>query len=299
MLLSKAKEANERSSFLLFKLNKSVLLLGIVMKIDQLLELKGRGKAKSTPVQAPTYSQRTGFDPKTMQNTTAPLPKGALGGIPNVNATVPQFKTQAQPTTMASTPVSKAPTSTPNVADTGAANAGASAFGQMANNLTQKPATAPTTTPVTQKAPDEVDALKKNAGLPATQEPQQFQAEPAHPDSTLAQPLEPEEPADPNKPGLATRLGQGLGTLAKGAGALASIPQGVGRAFKKGYNKGVDTIGGPGVGGAVNQLKAVAGAGPRTGGATTGVGGAGGGDELAQLQATLQQMDQRLRRGGL
>jgi hypothetical protein len=41
-------------------------------------------------------------------------------------------------------------------------------------------------------------------------------------------------------------VGKGLGAVGQGIGAVASVPQGIGRAIKKGYNAGVDTIsGGP------------------------------------------------------
>lgn len=99
-------------------------------------------------------------------------------------------------------------------------------------------------------------------------------------DPTLNQPL----PArDPNRPGLGTRIGQGIGKVAKGIGAVAGVPAGIGRAIKKGYQAGANTVGGPGA--------APAGAAAST---TSG----GGGAELDQLKATLQAMDQRMRRAG-
>ena len=113
--------------------------------------------------------------------------------------------------------------------------------------------------------------------------PQPTQAAPAqqtpNPDPTLSQPL----PADdPNKPGLSTRIGQGLGKLAKGIGAVAGVPAGIGRAIKKGYQAGANTVGGPGAA----STNAAA---PSSGGGST---------ELDQLRATLQAMDQRMRRAG-
>jgi len=103
-------------------------------------------------------------------------------------------------------------------------------------------------------------------------------------DPTLDQPL---APADPNKPGLATRIGQGIGQVGKAVGAVGGTVAGVGRAIKKGYGAAADAVGGPGV--------APSGAGqPAPAGGT-----AGGGNDLADLQARLQAMDSRLRRLGV
>jgi len=44
--------------------------------------------------------------------------------------------------------------------------------------------------------------------------------------------------------GAAGAVGKGIGAVGQGIGAIASVPQGLGRAIKKGYNAGVDTIGG-------------------------------------------------------
>lgn len=44
---------------------------------------------------------------------------------------------------------------------------------------------------------------------------------------------------------IATGAGKTIGGIAKGAGAVAGAPQGLGRALKKGYKAGVDTVGGP------------------------------------------------------
>jgi hypothetical protein len=103
-------------------------------------------------------------------------------------------------------------------------------------------------------------------------------------DPTLDQPL---APADPNKPGLATRIGQGIGQVGKAVGAVGGTVAGVGRAIKKGYGAAADLVGGPGA--------APSGAGQM---APAGAGGAGG-NELADLQARLQAMDSRLRRLGV
>jgi len=109
--------------------------------------------------------------------------------------------------------------------------------------------------------------------------PQQ-QAQAPTGDPTLNQPLPPQ---DPNRPGLGTRIGQGIGKLAKGLGAVAGVPAGIGRAIKKGYQAGANTVGGPG-------------AAPSGGAAAPSSGG--GSAELDQLRATLQAMDQRMRRAG-
>lgn len=44
--------------------------------------------------------------------------------------------------------------------------------------------------------------------------------------------------------GLGSLVGKGIGAVGKGIGAVASVPQGLARAIKKGYQAGVDTIGG-------------------------------------------------------
>jgi hypothetical protein len=101
----------------------------------------------------------------------------------------------------------------------------------------------------------------------------------AHPDPTLAQPL---SPRDPNAPGIGTKIGQGIGKIAKGIGAVAGVPAGIGRAIKKGYQAGANTVGGPGAAASAPSA------------ASSNAGSA----ELDQLKATLQSMDQRLRRAG-
>jgi len=44
--------------------------------------------------------------------------------------------------------------------------------------------------------------------------------------------------------GIGSAIGKGLGAVGKGIGAVASVPQGIGRAIKKGYQGGVATIAG-------------------------------------------------------
>lgn len=106
-------------------------------------------------------------------------------------------------------------------------------------------------------------------------------------DPTLDQPL---APRDPNKPGIGTRIAKGIGQLSKAAGAIASVPQGIGRAVKKGYQSGVTAIGGPGAAGSSGPAASPAAAAPASG---------GGDDEVANLKSMLQTMDQRLRRAGI
>lgn len=103
-------------------------------------------------------------------------------------------------------------------------------------------------------------------------------------DPVLDKPL---SAAAPKKPG--TTLAQKVGGLAKGVGAVAGGVAGIGRAVKKGYAAGANAVGGPGA--------------PAAG--TTGVASSGASQsaadnaELDQLRATLQTMDQRLRRAGI
>lgn len=86
---------------------------------------------------------------------------------------------------------------------------------------------------------------------------------------------------------------QGVGDLAGSvAGAVTNPIGGLVGGIKRGFNNatgGVQSSGGAGS----SAIRRVAGIG--------GAGGSGGGanDELSQLQATIQQMDQRLRKGGL
>jgi hypothetical protein len=44
--------------------------------------------------------------------------------------------------------------------------------------------------------------------------------------------------------GVGSAIGRGIGAVSRGIGAVASVPQGIGRAIKKGYQGGVATIGG-------------------------------------------------------
>ena len=44
--------------------------------------------------------------------------------------------------------------------------------------------------------------------------------------------------------GIGSAIGKGIGAVSRGIGAVASVPQGIGRAIKKGYQGGVATIGG-------------------------------------------------------
>lgn len=107
-------------------------------------------------------------------------------------------------------------------------------------------------------------------------------------DPTLDQPLPPTV-RDPNKPGIGTRIAKGIGQLSKAVGAIGSVPQGVGRAVKKGYQAGVNAIGGPGAGSTAPVARA----------STAAPSASAGDDELANLKSMLQTMDQRLRRAGI
>jgi len=53
--------------------------------------------------------------------------------------------------------------------------------------------------------------------------------------------------------GIASTIGQGLGAVGRGIGAVASVPQGIGRAVKRGYQAGLDTISGDAPGTAAAQ----------------------------------------------
>jgi hypothetical protein len=61
--------------------------------------------------------------------------------------------------------------------------------------------------------------------------------------------------------GIGSTIGRGIGAVGRGIGAVASVPQGFGRAIKKGYQAGVRTIAGddkpesPKQGGVVNAFK--------------------------------------------
>ena len=76
--------------------------------------------------------------------------------------------------------------------------------------------------------------------------------------------------------GIASTIGQGLGAVGRGIGAVASVPQGIGRAVKRGYQAGLDTISGDAPGTAAAQA----------GGAVPTTGGAGG---TTYLTAGAQQ----------
>lgn len=117
-------------------------------------------------------------------------------------------------------------------------------------------------------------------------------------DPTLNQPLPAKAakaPKDPNAPGIATKIGQGVGQLAKGIGAVAGGVAGAGRAIKKGFKAGADVVGGPGApkatgfgGGAYRSQPAG--------------GGAAGGNvdkELDDLRQMVNKLNARLSRAGI
>ena len=101
-------------------------------------------------------------------------------------------------------------------------------------------------------------------------------------DPTLDQPLAPKKPG--------TTLAQKIGSFAKGVGAVAGAPAGIGRAIKKGYAAGADAIGGPG---------APTAAGTTAPSAATNVPQANQSDEIADLRSQLQIMQQKLARAGI
>ena len=205
--------------------------------------------------------------------------------------------------------------------------AGASAFGNMAQSLGgTKPGNTMANTPVsttnvakptnpnltvvpggrgtTTTAPAATTAAPTTANPPTTTAPAATTAAPASAgptgDPTLDQPLAPAAPKDPNAPGVAQRAAGMLGGLSKGIGAVAGIPQGMGRAMKKGYQSAVQNIGGPGAAmkNAVGwqdvppMARTNAGRGP-------GAAGGAAADELADLKRTIANMDSRMRAGGL
>jgi hypothetical protein len=102
-------------------------------------------------------------------------------------------------------------------------------------------------------------------------------------DPTLDQPL---PTAAPKKPG--TTIAQKIGSFAKGVGAVAGAPAGIGRAIKKGYAAGANAIGGPGTAPVSS-----------TPSAATNVPQNDQSDEIAQLRSQLQVMQQKLARAGI
>ena len=156
--------------------------------------------------------------------------------------------------------------------------AGARSAAQQASMQAAATGRPQTSVSTTQTAP----AQQSTQTAPAQQSTQTATAQQsAHPDPTLAQPL---PPRDPNAPGIGTKIGQGIGKIAKGIGAVAGVPAGIGRAIKKGYQAGANTVGGPGAAQPDSSTPTAA--------------SAAGQAELDQLKATLQSMDQRLRRAG-
>jgi hypothetical protein len=94
--------------------------------------------------------------------------------------------------------------------------------------------------PVTTRAPTSVTQT-----APSTVVQQPGQSTSVTGDRTLDQPLAPRQ-RDPNAPGMATTVGRGIGQVAKGVGAVGGAVAGIGRALKKGYAAGANTVGGPG-----------------------------------------------------
>ena len=74
----------------------------------------------------------------------------------------------------------------------------------------------------------------------------------------------------------------------------------MGRAFKKGYNAGAYTVGGPGTKApGANRMAALSNIRGKQGGGVGAVFGGGGGDEIAQLRQQLANINQRMTRVGL
>ncbi len=203
------------------------------------------------------------------------------------------------------------------VADYKASQAGAGAFDNMVNTVTGGPSNvpnnaSPSTTPsasggtITQTNTGLRHTAAPNAGNPAQGGPAPAQGGPTPPqggptppqggpapaqggptgDPTLDQPL-------PGSQQPKKTLAQRIGSISKGIGAIASVPQGVGRAMKKGYQAGVQSIGGPGVGDAVRGAVGLPPSASTTSRPTTGV------DPVQDIVNRLNAMDQRLRMGGL
>lgn len=126
--------------------------------------------------------------------------------------------------------------------------------------------------------------------VPATGPGKFGQATQAVGSTTTGDPVLDQQPA-PKQPGKT--IAQRLGSFAKGIGAVAGAPAGIGRAIKKGYEVGANAIGGPGASTAPSSSSVSA---PSTQSAAP---SADVNDELTQLKSTLQTMDQRLRRAGI
>jgi hypothetical protein len=83
---------------------------------------------------------------------------------------------------------------------------------------------------------------------------------------------------------MATTVGRGIGQVAKGVGAVGGAVAGIGRALKKGYAAGANTVGGPGeqpVTGPSGRSIAPAGAGSAMQQA----------DDISDLRARLQAVE--------
>lgn len=116
-------------------------------------------------------------------------------------------------------------------------------------------------------------------------------------DPTLDQPLAPATPKDPNAPGIGTRIGRGVGQVAKGVGAVAGGVAGIGRALKKGYQAGANTVGGPGAASASAPASgSAASIAPTSGGAASGGSSSAVSDqEFNDLMARVQKLEQLAR----
>jgi hypothetical protein len=107
-------------------------------------------------------------------------------------------------------------------------------------------------------------------------------------DPTLDKPLPPGQTKQGG--GFVKGLANVVGQTAKGIGAIAGAPAGIGRAIKKGYAAGANAIGGPGAVPATTSS---------TPSAATNVPQDDQSDEIAQLRSQLQVMQQKLARAGI
>jgi len=129
-------------------------------------------------------------------------------------------------------------------------------------------------------------------GQSPAQEPAAAAAGPTG-DATLDQPL---PPKDPNAPSFGKKAAGVLGKIGKGIGAVASVPQGIGRAIKKGYQSGLQNVGGPGAAPAGGARQSRAGA-AASGGSQQG--GGAGDAEVNDLRQMINRLDARLTAAGI
>ena len=98
--------------------------------------------------------------------------------------------------------------------------------------------------PARQTAPPAGAEVPPNAGTAGTPPPAGT-ATPNPPPGAPAAAIQPGNATKKPQGGFAQKAAGALGTTAKAIGAIGGIPAGVGRAVQKGYNAGVNAIGGP------------------------------------------------------